>query len=939
MKKLPLAILCLPLCCAAGQLTALVDPLIGTLASSLPNTAHGGNTLPAAGLPHGMVQWGPNTTPSLSHPRGPAGYYHDAERITGFPLAQLSGAGCSSNGEFPFMPASDPAQSESAFRHADELAQPGYYSVLLANGIGIELTATLRSGMARIRFAPGQPALLVLDAGRSHSAQRPQDGVVTALSPTTLAASTVGGNFCEAKFSAPAYLHAQFDQPYTIVANADGKAVLRFAHGATVQVKTAMSYVSAANAQDNLRQENPGWDFEALRRAADAAWEARLAAVKVTGGDPAARTKFYTALYHFHWGPTVFSDANGQYAGTDGKVHQLAPGQGAQYSNFSAWDSYRSQVPLQALLAPRETGDMAQSLLNDALQCGSFPNWINGARETGVMPGANGALVLMQAHAFGARDFDAKAALTVLRKLGNLPGTACQRAVTMPGKASYLSLGYIAQGEWDEAAAPANADWFFCRNRSRYKNRCNADGEIGAASSTLEYGVADFAASRFAAALGDGRAARQWRDRSSAWRHLLSAAAPPQLTARYADGSWGDPGDSRDYVEGTAEQYLWMVPFDMAGLVDALGGAAAARTRLDTFFSEVQGGPKRPFHYMGNQPSFAVPWLYNWAGAPARTQAVVRRIMDTAFGAGPDGLPGSDDLGAMSGWYVWAALGMYPSIPGVAGMAVSSPQFERIELTLGNGRTVDIRAPGAPARGYVESLTVNGKPHARAWLEVADLARGARLDFGMAAAPMNWGDAPPSFPLPAARGLATAANNQAIARDGSVNADGAGADADGQLHAYSSQALAAAGARAGRPFHFGGARFIWPQAGLDNVIAAGQRVDLEQPGKGRKLVLLAAANHGPSTGRFVLHYADGGRAVHTVKVDDWTLNGGRDRASAPVAVRSAYRLGADGRAEAVAAHVYGVSLALDPMRTLVGVELPRRVSAGRIHVFGMGLAR
>jgi predicted alpha-1,2-mannosidase len=934
-----LASSCAPLAVGAS-LTQYVDPMIGTLASSLPNTAHGGNTLPAAGLPHGMVQWGPNTTASVSHPKGPAGYYYDAEAITGFPLAQLSGAGCSSNGEFPFMPAQDSAHPEARFRHADEQARPGYYAVRLANGIGAELTATLRSGMAIWRFPAGQPALLVLDAGRTHSARVPESAIVTQVSPTALSATTVGGNFCESKFSAPVYLYAQFDQAYTVRSYADGKAVLEFAPGATVQMKAAISYVSIINAQDNLAQENPGWDFAALRRAATEAWETRLGAIEVEGGSPVARTKFYTALYHALWGPTVFSDANGQYPGLDGQVHQVAPGQAAQYSNFSAWDSYRSQMPLQALLAPQQASDMAQSLLNAAGQCGSFPSWLNGNRETGVMPGANGALVLTQAYTFGARAFDAKGALAYLRKLGNLAGTACQRAVTTPGKASYLSLGYIAQGEWDEATAPRNRDWVFCLNRSRYKNRCNADGELGPASTTLEYGVADFAAARFAAAVGDTRAARQWHDRAGAWRSLLSPAEPRQLTARYADGSWGNPADFRDYVEGTAEQYLWMVPFNAGGLVQQLGGAAPVRARLDRFFTELQGGPKQPFHYMGNQPSFAVPWLYNWAGAPAQTQAVVRRIMDTTFTAAPDGLPGSDDLGAMSAWYVWGALGLYPSIPGVAGLAVSSPQFERIVLTLGNGRRVELRAAGAPDRNYIQSLALNGKPHARAWFDMAELEKGAQLDFAMGSAPSAWGatELPPSFGVPDVRSVAAAANNQAVAADGSVIADGAGADFDGQLHAYSAQALAAAGARPGKPLRFGGASVRWPSAGLDNVLALGQTIELEHPGRARTLVVLAAANHGPSRGEAILHYADGGQVAVTLAVDDWTLNEGKASARSQVALALPYRIKADGRTEAVRNYVFDVRLPLDPKRTLRAISLPGQVSAGRIHVFGIALA-
>lgn len=940
--RLPLLALALAAACAHAEpgLTPHVNPMIGTQLSKLPHTIQTGNTSPAASLAHGMLQWGPQTP---RPPRTPAGYYYDAGAITGFPLTNVSGAGCGSAGALPVLPTSDAGQAQASFSHANEEAAPGYYSVRFDNGIRTELTATLRSGLGRFSFVAGQDALLVLDASRSSNLSNVAQAAITPLPSGAVSGMTTLGNFCESRWTEPLYFYAQFDQPYTVASNAGGRAVLRFASGARVLMKVGISYVSAANAQENLERENRGWDFDALRQAADASWNARLRAIEVEGGTPEQLGKFYTALYHTLWGPTLYSDANGQYRGLDGQAHTLKAGQGAQYTNFSGWDIYRSLIPLQALLAPAETGDMAQSLVNDAEQCGALPSWVNGSVETGVMPGSPGVLIVAQAYQFGARGFDAAGALRQVRKLSNVAGTACNRVVTTPGKASYLKYGYIAQGEWEEASAPADRTWVFCKKRSEFKNRCNADGEIGPASSTLEYTSSDFAAAQLARAMGDQRGYKQWLARSAAWRMLMAPGAAPLLTARYADGSWADPADRRNYVEGSAEQYTWMVPYDGAGLVRELGGAAAVSARLDRYFGELNAGTELPFHYMGNETGFQVPWLYNWTGAPSSAQAVVRRIMDSTFTAGPDGLPGNDDLGALSGWYVWAALGLYPQIPAVPGLAVSSPQFRRIVLHMGNGRKLTIRAEGAPQHQYIQGVTLNGKRVDRPWLDLASLhlEGGAVLDVAMGAQPSSWGAgaAPPSFGVPPADGMADAANDQGIGVDGQSSDDGAGADFDGERHAYSTRALAAAGARAGRPFLFGGARFVWPKRGLDNAVAVGQTIALARPGKARRLVLLAAANDGPGEGELVLHYADGGSVTRTVKVDDWTLNGGNSEASAPVALRGAYRLGANGKAEAVPTYVFGISVALDPGRKLVGVQLPQRVTAGRIHIFGLELAR
>lgn len=464
-----------------GTLTQYVNPLIGTAPGSSPNpTGHGagGNTLPAAGLPAGMVQWGPdtNTSPAAAttlEPGSPAGYYYDLNTIAGFSMTHMSGTGGQGNdGEFPILPTVGPSITTSSFSHDNEHAAPGYYAVKLDNQVNVELTATLRTGFGRFTYPAGKPALVVIDSTRNNT-RTGQAGSISQMDDHTLQGSTIGGGFEGNGTLVPVYFYAQFDQPFTSSSISNGVATLSFNQGAKVQMKIGISYVSVTNARQNLETENTGWDFDTVRYAADAEWQKRLATVQVTGGSKDDLTKFYTAFYHVLWAPSIFNDANGQYMGLDKTVHKLETGQSAQYSGISGWDIYRSLIPLKAFLFPNETSDLAQSLVNDAKQCGAIPHWVNDNYEAGVMPGDAGSLMVAGAYAFGATNFDKATALQYMIKQANVSGTACNGTATNGGRNSYLKYGYIT------------------------------DSENGIASSTLEYASSDFAISQFAGALGN----------------------------------------------------------------------------------------------------------------------------------------------------------------------------------------------------------------------------------------------------------------------------------------------------------------------------------------------------------------------------------------------------------------------------------------------------
>jgi hypothetical protein len=313
----------------------------------------------------------------------------------------------------------------------------------------------------------------------------------------------------------------------------------------------------------------------------------------------------------------------------------------------------------------------------------------------------------------------------------------------------------------------------------------------------------------------------------------------------------------------------------------------------------------------------------------------VRRIMDESFRTTPGGLPGNDDLGATSAWFVWAALGLYPQIPGVGGLAVGSPRFPRAAVRMGDRGVLVIEGVGAPAR-YVQSLEVDGVAHDRPWLPLDAIADGARLRFALGDAPSTWGsgqdNAPPSFSPGRFASLADAHDERGISSDGR----GDDANFDGLGSSYSRQALAAVGAVAGGTVVHRGVSFTWPSGHLDNTVAVGQTVAVS-PRRGRQLAFLAAASIGPSTGTGELVYADGSRQPFELGVSDWTLGNGWQRPSYgnEIALRVAYRNTRQGSRDAVATHVFYEAVPLDPTRTLAAVKLPARVSIGKVHVFAM----
>ncbi|AZP20969.1 glycoside hydrolase family 92 protein [Streptomyces aquilus] len=762
--------------------TPYVDPLIGT--------RNGGNVFPGAVTPFGMLSWSPeNTRGDATRTAAPGGYHYDATRIRGFSLTHMSGTGCAGgSGDIPFFPYAGQVTSSPAsdtgdevyaadFDHADETAEAGHYKVALASGVTADLTATARTGSARFTYPAGRPASLLVRTANSEVGSTDSTVEIDPQS-RTLSGSVTSGNFCghlDPEGRRAYYtLHftARFDRAFKATGTwrddrldpgslAASGGTGGFAHGGRpvagkgaggyvefapgdgpVNVKVGISYVSRAGAEANLAVENPPYrTFDAVREGARRAWRDDLAAVRVGGGTDAERSIFYTALYHSLLHPNVISDADRRYRGADGEVHRT--GRRAQYGTFSGWDVYRDQVQLLTLLQPRTGSDIAQSLYELAEQNGGiWDRWLHGASGTHVMNGDPSAVALAGIHAFGGTGFDLSGALDSLVRAATVPTPQDLSAAGKP----VLSVGQRP-----------SLDRYV-----KHHYMPSASNAWGGAAETLEMSGADFALSQLAAAAGEKGVAVEFAGRSQWWQNNFNIGADPSggyIANRKDDGSWVTgftPATGNGFVEGTAAQYTWMVPHDPAGLFAAMGGRDAARGRLDSFFHAGDGswaftGSGGEKAELDNEPSINVPYLYDYAGAPYRTQETVRAAVRQLWSARPGGIPGNDDLGAMSAWYVFAALGMYPQVPSRAELVLASPLFPRIEIDRPDGNDISVRAEAAAVDApYIHSLRVDGRTSERPWLPATFVRDGGRLDYTLSrTADRAWGSgadaAPPSF--------------------------------------------------------------------------------------------------------------------------------------------------------------------------------------------------
>ena len=686
-----------------------VNTLIGTKGLGLAS----GYLYPGATYPFGMVQF----TPS---------YF---SKSAGFVINQLSGAGCDHMGNFPTFPVKGKLQAspENILNYriniSKEQGHAGYYEATVQEDIRAHLTVTERTGMAKYEFPANQTMGTVIIGG-GISATPINQAAIVITAPNRCEGYAVGGNFCGLPTPYKVYFVAEFDKgavefgtwkqkelkPNTTFAEGECSGVyftFDLDKKKDIQYKIGVSYVSVDNARKNLRMENAGWNFDEIRGEAEKSWNHYLSKIEVEGDNADRITQFYTHLYRTMIHPNVCSDVNGEYMGADNRVYKS---RSKQYTSFSNWDTYRTQIQLLAMLEPDVTSDIVISHQDFAEQSGgAFPRWVLANIETGVMQGDPTPILISNAYAFGARNYDPRPIFKTMRTNAEIPGAKSQNIEERPGLKQYLEKGYYN------------------------------------ASEQLEYTSSDFAIGQFALrAIGDEFSAWRYFHFARSWKNLFNPETG-WLQSRNSDGSWKPL--SEDFRESTYKNYFWMVHYDIARLVEMIGGKKNAEQRLDEFFQRLDANYNDAWFASGNEPSFHIPWIYNWVGCPYKTQTVVNRILNEQYSGKIDGLPGNDDLGTMGAWYIFACIGLYPEIPGIGGFTINTPIFSSVKIHLKNG-SIFIKG-GSEKNIYIKSLKVNGVLYNSTWINWDELSNGATLEYQTSGkADLKWGTKvlPPSFP-------------------------------------------------------------------------------------------------------------------------------------------------------------------------------------------------
>jgi predicted alpha-1,2-mannosidase len=701
-------------------------------------TSGGGNTFPGADVPFGMVQWSPDTAPSRSDG---GGYTYGDRHLIGYSLTHVSGPGCAAAGDVPVLPMTGPLGTANPndvltqFSNSREVAQAGYYSARSNSPrtITSRFTAASHAAIGEFTFPRTNSAdfLIKLD----DSERRDFGSTARVTGPDEISGSETSGDFCEENpRDGPQNYVLHFDiifsRPFRTAriirrtGATDPDAVFvafNTQRQRTVEAKVAISYVSLANARLDRERDLPGWDFGYYQAKAQRTWNRLLGEIKVSGGSYARTQEFYSLLYKDFLTPSITSDVNGQYRGSDLRVHRLAKGQSNQYGMFSGWDIYHSLAQLQAMLDPAAASNMAQSLVNYYGQNRLLPQWGYLYLDNYVMVGDPADAIIADYYAFGARRFQTRTALSDMVR----QATTTNRV--RPGQAAQVKYGYL----------PQNLSYGCCGLRDNV-------------SAMLEYDTADFALSRYAWALGYSGLATRFQGDANAWYNVFDPAND-LLTSRYTDGQFAtDVGAATGahYTEGDAEEYLWDVPNNYAALFGKLGGSAAVVPELTRYLS--QPNARGDYAYLSDEFDLGEQNALDYAGDPAGTQAAVSDLRQNLYRPGPFGFANNDDLGGESSQFIWEMLGLYPENPGSGILVFASPGFPHAVIALPSGHVITISAPGAsPHRYYVSSLRINGASYRRLYVPFSSLRRGATLTWTLSPSPTSWGsapaDAPPSY--------------------------------------------------------------------------------------------------------------------------------------------------------------------------------------------------
>ena len=698
---------------AKQDYTQYVNPFVGT-------GGHG-HVFLGANVPFGHIQAGP--TQKKQGWDWCSGYHYSDSIIIGFGQMHLSGTGIGDLGDIALLPVTQNNEREVKFSHKAEYATPGYYAVTLANGVRVELTATLRTAFHRYTFpADVKQEQVVIDLSQGIGWDK-----MTACSMKQEGRNTVVGSRFSTGWAKDqrVYFVAEFSQPITHqTTEGDTLSVFSFEPtGQPLMVKVGISSVSIDNARKNLQQESPDWAFNTIVADAQKAWNKELGKIDIQTDNASDKRIFYTGLYHTMTAPSVFNDVNGEYRGADGKTYH---GDFTPYTTFSLWDTYRAAHPLMTLIHPEKQRDIAQTMLHIAQQQGRLPVWFLEGNETDCMVGNPGIPVLIDI-ALKGFDVDKHAVLEAAKKT-QLFG---DRGLDLLKKYGYLPYDLEPTNE--------------------------------TVAKGLEYALADGCIARLAKALKAEKDYKYFLKRSQSYRDYYFDKQTKFMRGIDSKGRFREPFDpfkvihrADDYTEGTAWQYIWLVPHDVHGLISAFGGDKPFTNKLDSLFI-VQGDMGKDAspdisgligqYAHGNEPGHHIIYLYDYAGQPWKTALRVREVLKTMYHDSVDGLSGNEDVGQMSAWYILSSLGFYQVEPAGGRYVFGSPLFNEASMNVGNGKTFRIIAHNNSKENmYIQSVKLNGKPYTRCYIDFKDIVRGGKLEFTMGNKPSTFGVKPADRP-------------------------------------------------------------------------------------------------------------------------------------------------------------------------------------------------
>lgn len=682
---------------AQDSFTQFVNPYIGT-------GGHG-HVFLGANVPFGAVQLGPTQIT-----RGwdwCSGYHYSDSLIIGFGHMHLSGTGIGDLGDIAFLPTFDAKTYTERFSHDAEYVRPGYYTVRLADSkILVELTATQRAGIHRYTYplSSKQP-LLKLNLKQGIGWDKMTKCQLTQENPTTVSGYRLSEGWAKDQ---RVYFVAEFSRAVKLQEmQADSVGIFSFDDATKpLLVRVGISAVSVDNAKANLEAEIKDWNFDRVAQEADAAWNDELGKIKVETPNLDDKTIFYTGLYHTMIAPSVFSDVNGQYRGSDGKIYQ---GDFVNYTTLSLWDTYRAAHPLMTIIHPEKQRDIAQTFLHIFQQQGKLPVWHLVGNETNCMVGNPGIPVLADIVLKGF-DVDKKAAYQAMRTSSLLD----ERSLD-----NLKKFGYIP--------------W-------------NRDSTFETVAKGLEYALADACVAKVAKLLGEKKDYQYFFNRSKSYKYYFDKKTG--FMRGVDNGKFREPFNpfhsshrNDDYTEGNAWQYTWLVPHDVPGLIKLFGGKRPFVTKLDSLFTisgdlgenaspDISGLIGQYAH--GNEPSHHILYMYNYVGQHDKTAEKVREVLKTMYHNDFDGLSGNEDVGQMSAWYILSSLGIYQVEPAGGRYMFGSPLFDKAVVNVGKGKTFTIIAHNNSAKNvYVQQIKLNGRPYKKLYIDYKDIVSGGTLEFFM----------------------------------------------------------------------------------------------------------------------------------------------------------------------------------------------------------------